>query len=301
MTMIEDRVGTQEPMPQTIYARPTALHAIRRYWYLVFVCAVLGAGAGAVYAFKRPPVYTASSRLAALSINNSNAASVAGSLEAAEGLASTFARVVQSSQVTQAVATALNTTPAWVAQHLSGTPIPTSPIVRIDANASTPEVATKAANAALKSLTGYARHLLATSSNTQSILATISKDSIALSRAETHLSKLKGQAARQASEALALGQTTTSGPSAGLQNQLDATTAKITEAQTRLSGDQAAYSDIAAEQASGRTSITGTQATAANSDRKQVAEIAVLLGLLIGGLVGAAAALGLAARVPRTS
>lgn len=299
--MIEDRVDTQQGMPAVMFERPTALSAIRRYWYLVFVCAALAAGAGAVYAFKRSPVYTASSRLASVSINNSNAASVAGSLQADEGLASTFARVVQSSQVTQAVATALNTTPAWVAQHLSGTPIPASPFVRIDANASTAQVATKMSNAALKSLTGYAHRLLATSSNTSSILATIRTDSIALSGAQTHLNHLKAEAQRQEASQTTVGQTTTSGPSPALQNQIAATTANITEAQTRLSGDEAAYSNIAAAQASGRTAITPAQATTATSDRKQVAEVAILLGLVIGALVGAAAALGLGVRLPRTS
>jgi capsular polysaccharide biosynthesis protein len=301
MTMIDDRADTQEPMPQAVFERPSALVAIRRYWYLVLVCAVLAAGAGAVYAFKRGPVYTASSRLAAVSVNTSNAASVAGSLQSAQGLASTFARVVQSSRITQAVAAALQTTPAWVAQHISGTPIPTSPIVRIDANASTPQVATKAANVALRSLTGYAQHLLATSSNTRSILATIQTDSIALSRAQTRVSHLKVQAQHEEAQS-SVGQTTTASfPSPGLQKQIDAANAKVTAAQTRLNGDQTAYAGITAAQASGRTAITETRATSATSDRKQVAEIAILLGLLFGALVGAAAAVGLGVPSPRTS
>jgi capsular polysaccharide biosynthesis protein len=295
MTMIEDRIDAEESMPQTVSERPSALHSLRRYWYLVLICAVLAAGAGAVYAFKRPPVYTASSRLAALSINSANSASVAGSLQAAQGLTSAFARQVQSSPVIHAVAAALNTTPAWVSQHLSGTPVPASPIVRIDANASTAEVAIKSANTALKSLTAYAQRLLATSSNTRSVLATIRTDSLALSHANTHLSRLKDQAQHQ--ESL----TGSNNPSPGLQNQIDAATADVTQVQTRLSADQAAYSNIAAEQASGRTAITPTQATIASGDRKQVAQIAILLGLLVGTLVGGAAALALGTRTARAS
>jgi uncharacterized protein involved in exopolysaccharide biosynthesis len=298
--MIEDRLDIEHRMPAT-FERPSGLRAFRRYWYIVLISAVLAGGVGAVYAFKRPPVYTASSRLAAFSVNSSNAASVAGSLQAAAGLASTFARVVQSTQVIQAVAGALNTTPAWVAQHLSGTPIPDSPIVRIDANASTPAVAIKATNTALRSLTGYAQHLLATSSNTSSILATIRRDAIALSRAESRLGHLKSQAARQESSqaAQSVGQTTPDQPSAAIQKQIDAATADVTEAQTRVTGDQAAYSDLTAAQASGRTTVTGTEATSSASDRKQVAQVAILLGLVVGGLVGSAAALLLARRDPR--
>ena len=70
MTMIEDRLDTDNSCPKPYPSDRRALLAIRRYWYLVLICAVLAGGAGAVYAFKRPPVYTASSRLAALSVNN---------------------------------------------------------------------------------------------------------------------------------------------------------------------------------------------------------------------------------------
>jgi capsular polysaccharide biosynthesis protein len=295
MTMLDDEVDTRQSMTQAIFERPTALSSLRRYWYLVIVCALLAAGVGAVYAFKRPPVYTASSRLAAFSINNSNAASVAGSLQAGTGLASTFAREVQSTRIVKAVAAALNTTPAWVGQHLSGTPIPDSPIVRIDANASTPGVAITSTNTALKSLTSYAQRLLANSSNTTTIMSTIRTDSIALSQAENQVAHLKGQAQRQESNT---GATT---PSPGLQKQTDSATAVVTQAQTRLSADQSAYASVAAEQAGGRTAITPTQATVASSDRKQVAQVAILLGLVIGGLIGGAGALWLAGRSHRTA
>jgi capsular polysaccharide biosynthesis protein len=297
MTMIEDTLYTHQSLRGGLFERPTALRAVRRFWYLVLLCALLGAGTGAFYAFKRPPIYTASSRLAALSVNNSNAASLAGSLQAAQELASTFARVVESSQVTQAVAASLNTTPAWVTQHLNGTPIPSSPFVRIDANASSPGVAMQAANSALKALTSYARRLVAVSQGSPSLTATIRSKSLALSRAQSRLGHLKGQAQGQAARAQALGLTSTTSP--GLQNQIDAATAQVIEAQTQLNGAQAAYTNLAAAQGSERTSISRSLATTATSDRTQVAEIAILLGLLIGGLVGAAAAMALARGLAR--
>ena len=277
MTMIDDEVHTEPTLPPAIFERPTALSSLRRYWYLVIICAALAGGVGAVYAFKRPPVYTASSRLAAFSINNANAASVAGSLQAGVGLASTFAREVQSSRVIDAVAAALNTTPAWVGQHLSGTPIPSSPIVRIDANASTPQVAIKSANTALKSITTYAQRLLATTSNTASVLATIRKDSLTLSKAGTRVADLKSQAGRQQTA------TGSSTPSPGLQKQIDNATADVTEAQTRLSADQAAYSNITAEQASGALRSPRPRRPPPPTTGSRVAQVAILLGLLVGG------------------
>jgi hypothetical protein len=284
--------------PEPVTERPTTLRAVRRYWYLVLICALLGAACGGVYAFKRPPVHTATSRLSAISVNSSNAASLAGSLEAAQGLASVFARVVQSTQVMNAVANALHTTPTWVAAHLSGTPVPSSPFVSISANASTAGVAETAANAALTALSRYARHLLATSSSSSSLLGPVHQYALALSRAEDDVTRLKGQAQRQIAS-----QTVTTGASATLsppmQRQIDEATAKVTEAQTQLSGAQAVYTQQSENALTSRQAVSIAPALSATNDRNQVAQIAILLGLLIGGVVGVAAAMALGARASR--
>ena len=178
--------------------RPTALRAIRRYWYLLLICAILGAACGGVYAFKRSPVYTATARLSALAVNASNAPSLAGSLEAAQVLAATFARVVQSTAVINPVANALHTTPAWVAAHVSGTPVPTSPFVSISANASTPSGShdrsqrganrASAATPVISSTRRRARRLCST---------TIHGYALELSQAQDQVTRLKAQAAKQ--------------------------------------------------------------------------------------------------------
>ena len=204
------------------------------------------------------PIYTASARLSAVNVNTANSASAAGSLESAQELASTYARVVQTSRVIQAVASALHTTPAWAVQHVSGTPIPNSPFVRIDANASTPAVAITAANAALKALTPYVRKLTQPASGAP-LLATVRAYALTLSRAESKLGHIKGQA---------LGGT----PSPGLQTQIDNATADVAEAQTRLSGAESAYTLQAENQPGVREAIATSSALIATSDRKQVAE-----------------------------
>jgi capsular polysaccharide biosynthesis protein len=291
----------QIDMPETVFERPTTLRAIRRYWYLVLICGVLAAACGAVYAFKRPPVYTANARMSAVSVNASNAAALAGSLEAAQELADTFARVVQSTQVTNAVASALHTTPAWVAAHVSGTPVPSSPFVMISANASTPGVATTAANAALKALSAYALKLIGTSSGNSSLLASIRRYSVALSRAEAAVGRLKGQAQNEA-RTQSLSQTTTSSQPTidpALQRKIDDATAKVTEAQTQLAGAQGAYTQQAENQLSSRQAVAVSPASSATNDRRQVAQIAILLGLVIGVLIGLGAAVGLASRSGR--
>jgi hypothetical protein len=285
-------------MPETVFERPTTFRAILRHWYIVLICAVLGAACGGVYAFKRPPVYTATARLSAISVNASNAASLAGSLEAGQELAGTFARVVQSSQVANAVAKALHTTPQWAAAHVSGTPVPTSPFVMINANASSPPIAKTAANAALKAVDQYARNLLSASSGAPAMLAKIRQYSIRAARAENHLGHLKGQAAGQARRASLLGETSTT-PSPGLQKQIEQATAEVADAQAQLTGAQSAYTQQAENQLGSRQTVSSSQALTAASDRRQVAQIAILLGLLCGLLVGIAGATAIASRSTR--
>ncbi len=289
-------------MPDTLTERPTAFRAIRRYWYLVLICAVLGAACGAVYAFKRPPVYTATARMSAVAVNASNAASLAGSLEAAQGLASTFARVVQSTTVVNPVAKALHTTPAWVAAHVSGTPVPTSPFVSISANASTAGVAKTAANTALTALAGYAHRLLNTQSSSTSLLNTVHQYAVALSRAEDQVTRLKAQAQRQEADQALTATTTTTGPATPdpvIQRQIDEATAKVTEAQTQLSGAQALYTQQSENNTTSRQAVSVAPASIATNDRKQVAQIAILFGLLVGGVIGVAAVLAFGARASR--
>jgi hypothetical protein len=285
--------------PQIVFERPTTFHAIRRYWYLVLICGILAAACGGVYAFKRPPVYTATSRMSAVAVNASNAASLAGSLEAAQVLTQTFARVVQSTQVTHTVARALRTTPAWVASHVSATPVPSSPFVAISANASSSRIAVTAANAALPALSGYARHLLATSSGSAALLASVRQHSLQLSRAENDVGQLKRRAqAEIQNQALTSGQTATTA-SPRMQRQIDEATARVTQAQTQLSGAQAAYTQQSENALTSRQAVTVSPASGATSDRKQVAQIAILLGLLTGMLIGIAAAVALASRAAR--
>jgi capsular polysaccharide biosynthesis protein len=300
----------QLDMPETVFDRPTTFRAIRRYWYLILICAILGAACGAVFAFKRPPVYTANSRLSAISVNASNVASLSGSLQAAEELASTFARVVESTDVAKRVAKALNTTPAWAMAHVSGTPVPSSPFVTISANAATPQIAARAANAALGAVTAYARKLVSASAGGPALLAKVHAESIAVTKAQSRVDRLKSQAGREeataSSSSSALGSTSTtsfnlSAVDPKLAGQIEQASADLAQAQTQLNGTQLAYSQMAENQLGSRQTVTASPAVGATSDRNQVAQIASLIGLLAGGLIGLAAATAFASRSTRAA
>ena len=77
---------------------------------------------------------------------------------------------------------------------MSGTPVPTSPFVTISANASTPGVAIKGANAALKAVDAYARKLVSASSGGPALLSKVHAESIQVTKAQSALDRLKSQA-----------------------------------------------------------------------------------------------------------
>ena len=236
-----------------------------------------------------------------MSVNSSNAATLAGSLEAGRDARRHVRRVVQSTRVTNAVANALHTTPAWVAAHVSGTPVPSSPFVAISANASTSRVATTAANAALTALAGYARHLLGTSSGSSGLLGAIHRYSLQLSGAENDVGHLKGQAQREIAEPGSDLGPNGHHPFACMQQQIDEATARVTEAQTQLNGAQAAYTQQSENALTSRQAVAVSPASSATNDRKQVAQIAILIGLLIGVLIGVASAIALASQAARAT
>ena len=213
-----------------------------------------GQPVGGVYAFKRAPVYTATARLSAISVNATNAASLAGSLQAAQELASTFARVVQSTQVANDVAKALHTTPAWAAAHLSGTPVPSSPFVSDQRERVEPRGRHEAANAALKAVDrvrAQARQrVIAPGAST--LWPRFATYSVQATRAQSHLGHLKGQAAGEARQASLLGETSTT-RDPRLQNQIEQATADVADAQTQLNGAQSAYTQQAENQLGSRT------------------------------------------------
>ncbi len=84
-----------------------------------------------------------------------------------------------------------------------------------------------------------------------------------------------------------------------MQRQIDEATAKVTEAQTQLNGAQALYTQQCETNTTSRQAVAVAPASIATNDRKQVAQIAILFGLLVGGVIGVAAVLAFGARASR--
>ena len=191
--MTEQTLDLQDTMPRTAIERPTTMRAIRRYWYLVLVCAVLGAGCGAVYAFKRPQVYTASARLSAISVNDANSASLAGSLEAAQELASTFARDRPefAGHTGGGHGAAHNARVGLRARERDADP--EQPLRQSRRNRLKARDRHRRGERSAQGAHRYARKLVTLQAGSPSLLASIGADAVQLSHAQAALARLKAQ------------------------------------------------------------------------------------------------------------
>lgn len=102
-------------------------------------------------ALTRPPVYGAESRLV---VGNLGAGSQA--IQSAQALAETYSRIVDSEVIVTRVAEELDLTPAAVHGRISGSAIPESALIRIEADAARADDAILLADAAAVALQEYA-------------------------------------------------------------------------------------------------------------------------------------------------
>ena len=120
-------------------------------WLLCLVLALVGAAAGLAASARHETMTTAEARLAVGS-NSLKAFQVAGFATASEALAANYSRFVAgSSTTTTALSKALGPRVADVSR-VDASPIPDSNLIRIEVEATSPAVATTAADAVARSL-----------------------------------------------------------------------------------------------------------------------------------------------------
>ncbi len=125
--------------------------SVRRHPFLVLLPTLLLLAAGIYVGNKKHPTYSAT---ATINVGKSdiNTQATPGYVTAAENLASTYSRVVQSQHVVNPAARALNQPVAAVSSHLTSTPIPNEPSFTITAKGSSSASAVALAHQAVVSL-----------------------------------------------------------------------------------------------------------------------------------------------------
>lgn len=123
--------------------RPTPLGAARRHWVLLAVLVIVGAAGAVGYVYSKPALHSAETRLAVAG-NDLSAQLIPAFAVATEELAANYARYLNTEGTEDAVTETIGAPPGSVTD-IEASPIPESNIVRIEATATTPEIAVDAA------------------------------------------------------------------------------------------------------------------------------------------------------------
>lgn len=250
--------------------------ALGRHWFIALLPVLAFVALGAAYAVTRAPVYTAQSTLNVVQLDLSSPGALAGFPAASQSLASAYSRAVSSEALTAPVARRLGLRDTDVAARTSATPVPQSPIVNVFATGDSPARAIDLANAMSRQLVTYVTSLGRSDTRGRQLLRQY-RDSArryqAALAAEGRAQRAYDQAQNARNRARLI------------RLRSDASTARLKSdtIRTRYEQSQQALTNSTALQVL-------SPSRSAQSDRRSKFELAVLIGLVAGLIVGAALA-----------
>jgi len=248
---------------------------------LLIVPAVVLAFLGAVLGVKLSPTYTATAQLVVQPLAPT-VAQLSGAVQAAEDQATNESRLVTSSGVTIPLAREFHTTSTSIANDISATPIPSSTVIRLDAEAGSAHTAVALANAAATVFSRYVNAELRSTAESDAVLKRYEAAEVLYSRANI---------AKAASEAHGVSRTAPAHLKAA---------AAFAAAEVRARALVAQYQSTIQALATAPAVKSFSSATNASSNRSSLLETYVLGGLVVGLLLGAAVATMLANRPAAT-
>ena len=248
----------------------------RNHWQLITVFALLGVLLGAAFAFVRSPTYTAEMRLVVgKTAQLSNLASVPGLDAAGQSLAASYSRLVDTDEVQADTAKRMGGT---LDGALSASPIPDSPVLRLDATAPSEERALALAKAGSQALVAAVNKLNEQQNQSaKKILDQFNAANQIVIDTQAQLNQLQATLAAQ----------TTAAGADQVQTQINAAQAKHDTAKVEADALADAYSGVYQPtainsqiiQSAGPPKDTG-------NNRRSTLEAGVLIGLVAGGLLG---------------
>ncbi len=246
-----------------------AVTAIGRNKLLIAVCAIACALLGAGWGLLREPTYTASATLQVGQVNP-NSPGFLGYAQASSSLSEAFSRAVTAGPVLNAVERKLQLGRAEASESLSAEPIPLSPVFRVIATGSNASEAMDLANVAARAVVVYVQQSNSSNPESQALLQEYRQASLKLREAEA--------AVDGASQDISTG-------------ALEEAEAERAAARIRLKAISSAYVANVTSQAprAGLISLLAG-ATSATSDKRSTVQLFAFLGLLIGIVIGCAAA-----------
>jgi capsular polysaccharide biosynthesis protein len=247
----------------------------RRHWRVVALSIAVGFLLGAVVALARTPVYTAESRLfVGRTSQLDNLAATPGLALAGQELAASYSRLVATPALIDAITRRLG---GRLDGSVSASPIPQTPIIRVQASAAEPGQAIAIANAAARTLVDQVNKL----NDAQKALA---EDLIAEYQKADELYINHNQALALLQRQIELAGNNVS---EALRQQLVAAQTQVDTDQLRLKSLETDFQSALTpaqlnQQIVQRVGSTGTT----TNDRNRYLEMALLVGLVVGLLVG---------------
>jgi capsular polysaccharide biosynthesis protein len=171
--------------PPSVDGRPRTpvgpLGAARRHWRLALIPIVVLAALALAISLLRTPTYTAESRLIVGRVDVTTQL-IPGLVLATQSLASSYSRLIGATGVVDEVARKTGASASTVSSRLSASPIPESPIIRVEAHAPSPRSAVALANAGSTALIDYVGRINASGPGPQ-LLRQVRQASLALAGA----------------------------------------------------------------------------------------------------------------------
>ena len=254
------------------------LGALRRYWPAVALCVLLLVGAAVALGLRRPPKYTSTATLQVGHVYISNPAGVSTIIESTQTLTrGSTAGTIHASSVQQDVARRLKRASVPVSGSVSATPLPSSPLIKVTAEATSAAGATALANAGANALQAYVNHEVQATDVTASLSKRYEEAALAYRRKKDTSDRLQRRYRLN--------------PSKANRSARDDAAAATDSASLTAETLKSSYQQAVAGGTASAVIQNFSRAGAATSDRKETMQILVFVGLLGGIAAGVALAL----------
>jgi capsular polysaccharide biosynthesis protein len=262
--------------------------AIGRSKLIVFALAVLLAGAGVAFGFKREPIWSASSTLEVGANINPNTTAFSSFVQSETSLATTFSREITANDVLARIHRKTGLGPVAIAGRINATPVPNGAAINVIAVGPTARAAINLANVGAAALTAHESANNFTS-DAPAIYRSYRAQATALARARARVQQLQNLAQANRSQ-IGTGQIGNTLPNPALiQAQAD-----VSSAQARAAALSIAYAQAIENAPPSRSANIVTplgSAVSATSDRIHKIELLGFIGLAGGFLIGGAIAM----------
>lgn len=282
-TMTEHRTNSRHgDYPPSLAHPPSPLQAVARHPLIALLPVILLIAAGVAVASQRKPTYSAESRVAIGSFSPSEQ-SAPGAAYAGTQFASAYSRAITAEDVVRPVSRATHLPPGEVSSHLSATPVPDSPFLRIQATGATAQQAEGLASAATGALLDYVRRSGATNTQASRLLERFHAAQAKAESAASEASKARDDVNRSPNDASA-------------RNRLEQAQTNVETASLKARGLRAAYLEQAQSSTSGIPVRVLNQADSATSDAGQKLRLILTVAAAAGIALGVALATAVASR-----